>query len=58
MQKKKLSLLKDGQKFMISKSSKIEYTVTKKMKGGILITAVNSQRTYTKKASTIVFVTV
>ena len=56
MQKVKLSSLKDGQKFIISKSSKVEYSVTQKVKGGVLVTAVISQRTYTYKAKKLVFI--
>lgn len=58
MKKVKLSTLKDGQKFMMSKGRKVEYTVTKKVKGGILITALISQRTYKQKASTLVFISI
>ena len=53
---KKLSTLKDGLKFKISERSKVEYTVTQKGKGGVLVTATVSQKTYTYKANTLVFV--
>ena len=56
MQKVKLSKLKDGQQFKITQYSKVVYTVTKKMKGGVLVTAISSQRTYTYKASTLVLI--
>lgn len=50
----KLSTVKDGKPFKINEASKVTYTVTKKIKGGILVTAILSQRTYTKKGSVLV----
>lgn len=54
MNQVKLSSLKDGKPFKTSARSKVTYTVVKKIKGGILVTSVLSQRTYTKKGKTMV----
>lgn len=54
MQKVKLSSLKDGVKFFISQRSRIAYQITQKVKGGIVITAIVSQKTYIKKKNQLV----
>ena len=54
MNQVKLSTIKDGKSFKVSARSKVTYNVVKKIKGGVLVTATVSQRTYTKKGKTLV----
>lgn len=56
MKQVKLLTLKDGAKFVISKRSGVEWEVVQKVKRGITITALVSNRTTTKKANTLVWV--
>ena len=57
MEEIKLSKLKDGGTFFISKRSKIEYEVVKREKKGMtLISATISARTYLKKNTLVVYI--
>ena len=56
MKEIKLSKLKDGETFFISKRSKTEYEVVKREKKGLtLVSATISARTYLKKTTLIVY---
>lgn len=56
MKSKKLSQLKDGAVFQLSKRSKIKYKRISKSKNGITYTSLSSELSFTRNGSTIVYV--